>query len=314
MSDETTQACIFNIQRFSLHDGPGVRTTVFFKGCPLRCAWCANPESILPAPQILWTAKSCSRCGRCRDACPERAVSVPAVSSDGGSAAARVTVDHARCTACGCCAAACPAGALALSGKMYSLAEAVDAVMRDRDFYEESGGGVTLSGGEATMRREFVREFLRELRERGIHTALETNGFAGEDVFQELAGLADMLLFDVKHYDSAKHEAGTGVPNDRILSNLRRALAAGRDVLVRIPVIRGYNDSLDDARGFGALLSGMGVRRAHLLPFHQMGEGKYDSIGMAYSLRGREPLSREDLEAFRETFRAGGIQVIDAAQ
>ncbi len=301
------QARIFNIQRFSLHDGPGVRTTVFFKGCPLRCAWCANPESIAAGAQVLRAEKLCTGCGLCVALCPESAVAL--------SGAAPV-VDHARCSGCGRCVEACPAKALSLSGSLYSLNETLSVCLRDRDFYEDSGGGVTLSGGEATAQAAFTSALMGELRGRGVHTALETNGFAGESVFRETAACADLLLFDVKHYDSGRHAAGTGVDNSRILANLGWALASGKNVLVRIPVIRGYNDSLEDARGFARLLlgmrgmGGMGAGRVQLLPFHQMGESKYAALGMPYSFRGVPSLRKEDVEAFRSVMQGEGLEAI----
>ncbi len=293
------RACIFNIQKFSIHDGPGVRTTVFFKGCPLRCAWCSNPESIAPDPQVSWAEKACVGCGVCAAVCPEKALAL-----SGG----RVAADHPRCVACGRCVEACPSGALTLSGTMYPLDDVIDICLQDRDFYADSGGGVTLSGGEATMQHEFASALLAGMKERGVHTALETNGFAEEEIFRKVAGGADMLLFDVKHYDDARHRDGAGVSNALILGNLKRALEAGKDVLVRIPVIRGYNSGLDDAREFARLLLSMGVRRVQLLPFHQMGENKYASLGMRYALRDLAPLRRENLEDFRNVMRIEGLE------
>lgn len=293
------RACIFNIQKFSLHDGPGIRTTVFFKGCPLRCAWCANPESLRPGFEVLWAEKLCQGCASCLAACPEAALSL----ADG-----KVTVDRQRCTGCGRCAAACPERALSVSGKEYTVDEVIAVCLQDKDFYADSDGGVTLSGGEVTMQHEFAAELLRRLRRLDIHTALETNGFARQDAFATLAGLADMLLFDVKHHDRQKHQAGTGVDNGLILKNLHYALVEGRDVLVRIPVIRGYNDGLGDARGFAAMLAELGVRRVQLLPFHQLGENKYGMLGMEYALRDRTPFAKEDLAEFREAMHAGGIE------
>ncbi len=295
------QARIFNVQRFSLHDGPGVRTTVFFKGCPLRCAWCANPESIAPGAQVLRAEQSCTACGVCASVCPEAAVT---------ASGAAVAIDHARCAGCGRCVEACPANALSLSGTLYSLDEAIAVCLRDREFYEDSGGGVTLSGGEATAQGAFAAALMGELGKRGVHTALETNGFAGEAAFREAAAGADLLLFDVKHHDSARHAAGTGVDNARILANLGWALAAGKDVLVRIPVIRGYNNSLDDARAFARLLLGMGAGRVQLLPFHQMGESKYASLGIPYPLRDVLPLRKEEVEDFRSVMRIEGLEAI----
>ena len=296
-----TTACIFNIQKFSLHDGPGIRTTVFFKGCPLRCLWCANPESLLPGVQVMWNGGKCVRCGACAAACSSGAV---VASGDG------VAVDHALCIGCGACVEACAVGALALSGKEYTVDEVVKECLADREFYEESGGGVTLSGGEVTMQAGFVLELLGRLREEKIHTALETNGFAAPEVFSRLAGAADLLLFDVKHYDAEAHRKGTGVDPERILANLAAALAAGREVLVRIPVIRGYSDSLNDAAGFARLLTGMGVERAQLLPFHQMGQNKYEMLGMEYFLGDQAQMRKEDLAEYRQVMMREGMREV----
>lgn len=293
------KACLFNIQKFSIHDGPGVRTTVFFKGCPLRCFWCSNPESISTSVQVLWSEKACVGCGGCVAACPASAVTM---------AGAVPVFDHGACTGCGLCVAACPRDALSLTGKSHTLDRVVEKCLEDRLFYEDSGGGVTLSGGEVLSQPEFARELLAHLRAEGIHTALETNGYAGEDVFRAVASEADLLLFDVKHYDEKKHLQGTGVSNATILRNLARAVADGIEVLARIPVIRGYNDSPEDAEGFGRLLAGMGIEAAQLLPFHQMGESKYAMLGLAYPLASAAPLHKEDLEGYRQILLSQGMK------
>ncbi|MCD8349497.1 MAG: glycyl-radical enzyme activating protein [Planctomycetaceae bacterium] len=292
------EACLFNIQKFSLHDGPGIRTTVFFKGCPLRCFWCSNPESIAPGPQVLWNRDRCTGCGGCVAVCPTQAI------TPGGG------VGRDRCRNCGACASACPNGALTISGKMYSLDEVVRECLADRDFYEESGGGVTLSGGEVTAQADFAVALLERLKGENVHTALETNGCAPADTFARVAGAADLILFDVKHHDAATHLAGTGVDNRLILDNLSAMVAEGREVLVRIPIIPGYNDSRDDAVGFARLLHGLGVSSVQLLPFHQFGQNKYDGLGMAYPLDGMAQLHPEDLKPCAEIMREHGIEVI----
>lgn len=292
------RACLFNIQKFSLHDGPGIRTTVFFKGCPLRCLWCANPESLRRRPEVLWRADRCVGCGACEAACREQAIAL----SDG---AARV--DRARCVGCGDCARACPAEALSVAGRMWSLDEVVRECLRDKDFYAESGGGVTLSGGEVTLHAEFAGALLHRLRVEGVHTAIETNGHAARENFRAVAEAADLLLFDIKHHDAARHREGTGVDNAVILDNLAWAVASGREVLARIPVIRGYSDTLEDAAAFAALLAGANVRRVQLLPFHQMGEGKFAQLGMEYALGGREQMRKEELEPYARVMRNTGV-------
>ncbi len=292
------KACLFNIQKFSLHDGPGIRTTVFFKGCPLRCFWCSNPESIAFGPQVLWNRDRCTGCGACAEACPNGAIAP-------GNGIARD-----RCRDCGQCAPACPHGALTISGKWYSLDEVVRECLADRDFYEESGGGVTLSGGEVTAQADFALALLERLRRERIHTALETNGCAPAATFATVAGAADLLLFDVKHHDPDKHRDGTGVDNRLILANLAAALSAGKDVLVRIPVIPGFNDSPGDAQGFAEFFREMGVRKAQLLPFHQFGQNKYDALGMAYPLGGTTQLHAEDIQPFADVLREHDIEVV----
>jgi pyruvate formate lyase activating enzyme len=250
---------LFNIQQFSLHDGPGIRTVVFFKGCPLRCKWCSNPESQKAEPCLLWEDKK---------------------NAQG--------VEDSR---------------------KYDLAEVVEICLRDKPFYEESGGGVTLSGGEALVQWEFAAALLRALRAEKIHTALETSGFAAPAIFAEAAGLADLLLFDLKHYDEKRHIEGTGVSLAPILANLKSALAAGRELLPRLPVIPGYNDSLEDAKGFAELLVSLRATRAQLLPFHQFGEKKYDMLKIPYSMKGVPQLRREDLEDYRKIIAAIGAAI-----
>lgn len=294
-------ANIFNIQKFSLHDGPGIRTTVFFKGCPLRCTWCANPESIRPGPQVLWEAAKCVRCGMCAGACRTGAIRI---EDD------KVAVAHKECTGCGACARACPEGALTLSGKEYGVEEILAICLQDRDFYDESGGGVTLSGGEVMMQPLFARELLRRLKEEGVHTAIETNGFVKTGIFRGVADAADLLLFDVKHYDGQKHIEGTGVDNSLILENLRWAIGLGKKVLVRTPVIPGYNDSLADAAGFAQTLAAIPVDTVQLLPFHQFGQNKYESLGMTYAMAALPQLHKEDLAAFREALLAAGMKEV----
>ena len=248
---------IFDIQKFSLHDGPGIRTVVFLKGCPMACAWCSNPGS--RELQVL----------QVRDGVhPE------------------VTMPDSR---------------------DYTVDEVVGVCMQDLPFYEESGGGVTLSGGEAMVQHRFTSRLLGELRSRGVHTAIETTGYAAPAIFERILGEVDLLIIDVKHWDSAEHERWTGVDNVLPLRNLSAALAAGGPLLVRIPVIPGVNASLDDAVAFCRLLAPMGVRDVQLLPFHQFGERKYELLGWDYRMAGIPALHEEDLEAYISTFHDHGV-------
>lgn len=322
--NETESGVIINIQKFSLHDGPGIRTVVFFKGCPLTCKWCSNPESQSPKIQILWDGEKCVGCGSCLQACPQAAIAVQ--PNEGGSGHlipgktdgrdidhAKCTgcqacvIDHAKCTGCQACVEACPNHALKAEGERKSVAEIVKICLQDRDFYEESSGGVTLSGGEVLMHPGFAISLLNTLRGLNIHTALETTGFASQEIFDRVTELADLLLFDMKHWDGAMHLEGTGVSNVLIKDNLKRSIERGKLVLPRIPVIPGFNDTQADAFGFVRCLEEVGAKAAQLLPFHQFGERKYELLGKTYGLAGISALHEDDLEEFRQVFIENGI-------
>lgn len=290
---------IFNIQKFSIHDGPGVRTTVFLKGCPLRCKWCANPESQLVEVQILHDQKKCVGCETCVHVCPQKAIEV----KNG-----RIVIHTDRCTGCRTCIQNCPSMALSYEGETKNVEEVVEICLQDLDFYEESDGGVTISGGEGMTQPDFVKELLLRLKEHGIHTAIETTGYAPDSVFQELAPMFDLLLFDVKQYDSLKHKEGTGVGNEQIIKNLRWAIQKGLDVLPRIPVIPNFNAALEDAAGIAALLKEVGASKVQLLPFHQFGENKYHLLGKTYEYEHVEALHPEDLSDYQKVFLDAGLE------
>jgi pyruvate formate lyase activating enzyme len=258
------QGVLFNIQKYSIHDGPGIRTVVFFKGCPLRCAWCANPES--------------------------QGFGVLSESQNSGLS----PVDPS------------------LGGRLYSLDEVARICLQDRVFYEESGGGVTLSGGEVLSQPGFAEALLLRLGEEGTHRAIETSGHAPAQVFARIAERTDLILFDIKHHDEALHREGTGVETGYIMENFRSALAAeaagrGPELLPRIPVIPGYNDSLRDAAAFVSLLKESGAGKVQLLPFHQFGQNKYSLLGMEYPFAEKKALHPEDLESYRAVFEQHGI-------
>lgn len=293
------QGTIFNIQKFSVNDGPGIRTTVFFKGCPLRCRWCANPESQLSKVQILWNEKNCMHCCHCTKVCTAGAASV----RDG-----RIHIHDSLCNGCGKCIQECPGKALTREGETKTVGEIMQVVLQDKDFYEESGGGLTISGGEILFQPEFARELLLAAKEESLHTCCETTGFARPEVFDRVTEYADYLLFDMKHWNQQKHMEGTGVSNELPLKNMKRALEKGKTVLPRIPVIPQFNDSSDDAMAFSEELHRIGADRCQLLPFHQFGENKYHLLNQTYAYENQPSLHREDLEDYRNIFISNGIE------
>jgi len=293
---------IFDIKRYSIHDGPGIRTTVFLKGCGLHCLWCHNPESIAAGPDLMHWPGRCVRCYSCVAACP-----LGAISKD---AAGAVGIDRAKCDLCGKCAAACPTDAMQIVGREMSVDEVMAEVEKDRIFYEQSGGGITLSGGDPLVQAEFAGAVLDAARARGLHTALDTAGLSPGGPFERLARRADLVLYDLKVIDAARHEAFTGVSNAAILDNLRRLAAAGPEVWIRIPLVRGVNDDEDNIGRTIALLGSLGkVRRVGLLPYHAGGLDKACRIGQGSHFRKFEAPPEERLTAIEAAFRAAGFDV-----
>lgn len=288
----------FNIQKFSIHDGPGIRTTVFFKGCPLRCEWCSNPESQIKNVQILHDQSKCSYCLSCVAACPNGAIT----HEDN-----KIIINEDKCVGCLTCVNSCPNRALSYEGDYQTIEEIVDICMQDIDFYEESGGGVTISGGEGMSQPEFLKRLIAELKKNSVHVAIETTGYVKKETFEELARELDLLLFDVKHYDREKHYNGTKVYNDLIVENLKWAIDNGIEVLPRIPVIPDFNDSLEDAEGLAELLLEVGAKKVQLLPFHQFGEKKYELLNRNYKYKNKKALYPEDLEEYQKIFLDKGL-------
>ena len=291
---DNMKGLIFNIQRFSIHDGPGIRTVVFFKGCPLSCRWCSNPESRKNTVELVYDKKKCIGCLTCKSACGYDAI-LP--TSDN-----KIKIDREKCTTCLACVDVCPRHALYTEGRFYTVEELMTEVMKDQVFYEGSGGGVTLSGGEPLAQGEFAIALLKALKSAGIHTVVETSGYVDEDVFKMAVKFIDLLYFDVKHYDDEKHREKTDVSNQLILQNLKYASTIKKDIVARIPMIPGYNDSLDDSEKYADLLAEYGIDTVHLLPFHQYGSGKYDLLGLNYEYRNvpntREEALKDNLELF----------------
>ena len=283
---------VFNVQRYSLHDGPGIRTTVFLKGCPARCLWCHNPESQSAAPELLVAETRCVSCGTCATVCAHGA---PPPGSG-------------LCTACGACVEACPAGARQLAGHAATVDDVMREVRRDRVFYDESGGGVTFSGGEPLAQPEFLAALLAACRAAGVHTAVDTCGFAPREHLLALAPRADLFLFDVKMVDDARHRALTGLPAAPILSNLQALAAVHTEVWIRVPVVPGLTDAEADLAATAALVAGLpGVRRVCLLPYHRTGVPKARRLGRELPPPEIEPPSHERLEALATLFRERGL-------
>ena len=293
---------IFDIKRYSIHDGPGIRTTVFLKGCALRCLWCHNPESVDPGPDLMHWPARCVRCYACAKACP-----VGAISKDSAGA---VVVDRSRCDLCGRCAEACLYDAMQTVGREMTVDEVVAEAERDRVFYEQSGGGVTLSGGDPIFQAGFAEAVLGACRARGLQTALDTAGMSQNGVLDRLAPLADLILFDLKLVDEARHKAFTGASNAPIIGNLKALVAAGREVWVRVPLVGGVNDDEDNIRRTIALLRSLKtIRRVGLLPYHSGGLDKARRIGKESQFRKFESPSEERIAAIEAAFRASGFDV-----
>ncbi len=263
---------VFNIQKFSIQDGPGIRTTVFMKGCLLRCPWCSNPEGMGSAPEIMPSERKCIACKKCMEACAPGAISFRADIRE---------IDWARCSECLACAEVCPSRALEVVGKYRTVDETFRIAERDRDFYETSGGGVTVSGGEALLQWEFVRELLKKCQEAGLHTALDTTGYCDWEDMRQVLHYTDLVLFDVKHTDPGRHRERTGVSNDRILRNLERA-ASMTKIWLRVPVVPGFNDSEPEMHSTAKLAVRIGAEKVSLLPCHDWARDKYRRLGRRY--------------------------------
>jgi pyruvate formate lyase activating enzyme len=269
---------VFDVKRFAIHDGPGVRTTVFVKGCPLRCAWCHNPESQETEPELLFWSERCVACGACVSACPNGAI---ALTTSG----AMPETDRTRCTACGACVAVCAPRARTIAGTRRTVESLLAEIDRDVLFYDQSQGGVTLSGGEPLAQPDFAAELLRECRLRRIHTAVDTCGFAGEEALAAVAAHTDLFLYDVKLLDDERHRRWTGVSNAAILENLRWLSSEGKRLWIRYPLIPGVNDSERDLAELGRFVARLPkVEALQVLPYHAAGARKFAHLGRRYAL------------------------------
>ena len=294
-----SSALIANIQGYSIHDGPGIRTVVFLKGCPLRCRWCANPENLLDRVRVGFLANLCQHCARCAKVCPQGAILPDADRR----------IDREKCDECAKCVEACFYGALVRYGKGMTAEEVFDQVRRDKIFYDSSGGGVTVSGGEPLTHADFVAELFALCRGEGIHTCVETCGCVPQAAFEKVLSLTDTFYFDLKLMDSEMHREYTGQGNDQILSNARFLAEKGADILFRQPLIPGVNSPEENVKATAAFIRSLGREdlALQLIPYHRMGTSKYAALDIPYTLEDMKPMAAEEVEAVRALYESCGV-------
>lgn len=292
---------IFDIKRFSIHDGPGIRTTVFLKGCPLSCQWCHNPESQKSTPELIFHSHRCIQCGSCLPACPNNAISLNNNS---------YLTNRALCKVCGACVDVCYPGAREIVGRILTPAEVVGEVLKDQVFYDQSNGGVTYSGGEPLHQLEFLKECLRKSKEKGLHTALDTSGYAPWDVFMQMLPYIDLVLYDVKILDSQMHKDFTGVDSQLIAENLSNLVDYGKEVFIRYPVLPGVNDSKEQIQDLGTYLSKFKrISQVDLLPYHTMSADKYNRLDRQFNFECDYSPNKDELQKIENQLTELGLKV-----
>jgi len=291
---------VLEIERFALHDGPGIRTTVFLKGCPLCCPWCANPESQKAERQLMYFENKCKSCGECAGVCPAGAIS---------GVQGRPVFNRGRCTSCGTCAGQCPNEAIDFFGRLMTPDDILAVVMRDKDYYEYAGGGVTVSGGEPLVQADGTNELLKMAKLEGLHTALDTCGEASATVLEASLKNMDLILFDLKHDNADTLKKITGADLGLILDNLTRAVRSGREVIARVPVIPGFNYDTKTLSGILKLAKSCGVRKANLLPYHTLGKSKYARLGRAYTWDGYGMLGKDEVSLAIRDIDVPGMEI-----
>jgi pyruvate formate lyase activating enzyme len=291
---------VFDIKKFAVDDGPGIRTTVFLKGCPMRCWWCHNPEGQTLAPELMYRQTRCARCGECVKNCSHRALSL---------SARKLSINRKICNLCGECAKKCPSEALTIVGKETNMEEVMKEINKDSAFYEESGGGITISGGEPLLQIDFVDAILSECKMRNIHTAVDTCGYAPHKAVENVMNKVDLFLYDLKMMNDAKHRRCTGKSNKQILENFKTLAENGNHILVRFPVIPGLNDDEDNVQKTADFILSHGVKRICLLPYHRSGIEKYRSLGRSYKLNSMKTPPQQKLNSIKRQFEVSGLVV-----
>lgn len=297
----STKGLVLRIQRFQVHDGPGIRDTVFLKGCPLLCDWCSTPESQQPHPEIMTYDQKCIACDRCVEACPVEAITADPLQG-------RV-IHREKCDLCLKCAEACPSGSIVVAGEYMTVEEVIKEVMSDEPFYKNSGGGVTVSGGEPLAQPTFTRELFKALKNKNLHAALDTCGFAKWEVMEAVLEHTDLVLFDIKHMDTARHITGTGQNNSMILENARKAASRNR-LWIRVPLIPRYNDTEENITQLAKFGVEIGAEQVSLLPYHEWGTPSYERLGRKYPLEGLEPIGDARIDEAKEICEATGLKVV----
>lgn len=298
--DYSACGIVFNIQRYSIHDGPGIRTIVFLKGCPLSCTWCCNPESQRFKPSIMYDKKECIHCGKCLAVCKQGAL-----SADNPN-----LVNHEKCVGCGECASICPTNALVLKGKSMTVEEVIKELKKDAITYRRSGGGITISGGEPLSQPTFLVELLKACKAQGWHTAIETTGYANKENINSVFEYVDMALLDIKAMDREVHKQNTGVYNDIILENARN-IAQITKTVIRVPTIPGVNADIETFKRICELaISLKEVDTIHILPYHTYGENKYDLLGQEYLLKDKRSLTEQEIQILENVILSYGLKCI----
>ncbi len=298
------EGIVFDIQHYAVYDGPGIRTLVFLKGCPLHCLWCHNPESQELKPEISYFKEKCLKCGLCVEACPNNAIKL---TVDG------VVRDKDLCLLCAKCVEACPNEVMQQIGKPMSVDEIVDIAERDKPFYETSGGGITISGGEPTLQSKFLLELLKSFKQKGIHTAIETCGFFKEDLIESLTNLVDLFLFDIKHLDPNEHKKYTDVSNEKILNNFAKihSKVGSNRIIARIPIIPGVNTDAKTIEEIATFLKNIDYSGpVHLMPYNKMAKTKYEKVGKGHLYKDMGDLTEEILEIITKKFNSYNFKVV----